>query len=141
MGWKGFSRLQVLGKVRAAGSLSVSTLRCLLSSTYQPAFLTVSHRLTWTILRERRFHCEGLNCRSEEGQPLRTGRPEELSTRAQACCPSLPVARCLCTAAPATLPQCHPDLQLLPPWHQALEAVQWEEVDTRETSGADRQSR
>ena len=62
------------------------------------------------------------------------GAKGDLTTRAIACCHSLLRTCCLCIAAPATLPQCHSDLQLPPPWHQALEAVQWEEVDTRETS-------
>lgn len=64
-GVEGFPEITGSGKVRATTKCFHSEV--LLSSTYQPGFLTVSHRLTWMILRERRFHCEGVRIAGGRG--------------------------------------------------------------------------
>ena len=131
MGWKAFLRLQV--RAELGPRPSVFTLRFIIFDVSARILDCEPPKLTWTIIRERRFHCKSVRIAGGRGSASEN-RQEPKATRAIACCHSLLGTCCLCIAAPATLPQCHSDLQLPPPWHQALEAVQWEEVDTRETS-------
>ena len=131
MGWKAFLRLQVRAELGPLPSVFTLILDVSARILYcEPP------KLTWTILRERRFHCKcvqtagGRGSASENRQEPKETWPPGL----QSCCHRLLRTCCLGTAAPATLPRCHSELQLPPPQHQVIEAVQREEEDTRETS-------